>query len=230
MARKVKDAASVERKPKPVAPSHLITDADRVALSQHHQLKVRAARRAADKIKATYDEAREEVNQAFALAKGDLGYSRKEFEEILSLGDMTARAFQNYEVARTGRLLEAGLKPPGTQMELSLGDTADDKAEAYQDGFRAGKRADEPEPPTHIATFLHTDWMAGWHEAQAENVALLGKAAEVIAARAKPVELQEDDGGADEEEDTEAFLAAKAKAVKLAWSNPTNEETSFETA
>ena len=206
-----------------------ITDDERAALSQHHQLKIREARRAAEKIKAQYDEAREVVNERFALCKGDLGYSRKQFEELLALGDMTEAQFQAAERARTGRILEAGLKPEGTQLDLALGDTVDDKIGAEADGYRAGRRGDDPTPPDNIAPFLHPDWTSGWHRGQGVTGELMIKAAEILAARKKPtvaLELEEPEEEGDEDDDLDEAALALAES---GWTKPTADEAAFET-
>lgn len=191
-----------------------LSDEETAALSQYFALKIRAQERVAAEAKATYDGERTEVNSLYALVKGELRYSRKEFEEVLRLQDMTEAEFLHHEGKRHSRLAAGGL-PVGTQMELPLGDTIDDKNEAYQNGYRAGRRADDPVVPSNIAGILRADWEHGWADGQAANAAQLGVAETVLKGRStpkadeKPVDLKEE---VDLEPETIAKKARKVKA------------------
>lgn len=208
-----------------------LPDEDRAALSVWHQLKINEAQRAADKIKATYDEAREVVNQQFALAKGGLGYDRKQFAELIRLSRMTEVALQASENARTSMLIEGGLKPPGTQLELALGDTVDDMEMARREGYRVGKRGEDfCEPPETLHPACIQSWTAGFHEGQAENAPLILRAEAIFAERNKPaVSLDEDGDGEDEEDGLDPDVVAKKarKLKKEGWTEPTPEEASL---
>jgi len=205
-----------------------LTDDEVAALSQYYSLKIRAQQRKAAEAKTAYDLEREEVNGLFAKVKGDLHYTRKEYEEVLALQDMTEAEFRHHEAKRTGRLIAGGL-PVGKQLELALGDTVDDKNEAYQNGYRAGRRADDPVVPDTISPILATDWTKGWHDGQAANAAQLSMAEGILAARAKPaVGLEAEDPEEEEEEDLhEVAERAARKLKKSGWTEPTPEEASF---
>lgn len=189
-----------------------LTDDERAALTQYYALKIRGQQKRAAEAKASYDIERNAVNALFSTVRGDIEYTRAEFTEILACQDMTEAQFIRHEQKRTGRLIAGGLRPPQAQMELALGDTVDDKNEAYANGYRAGRRADDLVPPDHISPILHPDWMKGWHDGQAANILQTTTAEEIIAARMKPVELQEDDGLP--ELDPEAEIAAEVKRLK----------------
>lgn len=183
-----------------------LTDDEFAALTQYYSLKARAQLRVAAQAKSLYDLEREEVNGWFAKAKGDLGYNRKEFTELLAAQDKTESEFIRSE-ARRNRLFSSGGLPVSGQLELALGDTVDDKHEAYANGYRAGRRADDPIPPDNIATFLHPDWLKGWHDAQTDNVMQLEKAETILAARGKPASSLEpaeaDEPGGPTDDETE---------------------------
>jgi hypothetical protein len=197
-----------------------LSDDDAAALQLHHSLAIRRLRAAADKIKAQYDEARQEVNQGFALLKGDLGIKRKEMEEMLALQDMGESEFIAAEKRRLGLMQRQGL-PVGQQLDMfTTGDTVDDQALAEATGYRIGKRAGDPTPPEGINPIFHPDFMKGWHRAQEENIAPLGRAAQIleerkIAANADLADEGEDDASdRDEEELDEAEIAKRARKLK----------------
>src|SRR5690606_18131824 len=87
----------------------VLTDDEIAALQQHFALKIRAQQRVYAEAKAAADLERNEVNALFTQARGELGYSRKEFEEILALQDMTEAEFQAHEAKRNKRMVSAGL-------------------------------------------------------------------------------------------------------------------------
>lgn len=216
------------KKSKTPEPGHNsgLTDEEVAALQHHFSIKIREQQRKAAIAKATYDSERDGVNKLFSSARGELGINRKEFEEVLALQDMTEAEFLNHERKRHGRMLAQGL-PVGTQMDLfPKADAADDQARAHADGYRAGRRADDPIPPDHVASVFGADWMRGWEEGQAENMKQFTLAGEVIARREADknkgkVVLEEEPA----EQDEEAGIDADLKALEAkGWTQPTSDE------
>lgn len=206
-----------------------LTDDEKSALQHFHTVKILAAEKVAAVKKAEYDAARNDVTKGLAALKGDLGYSRKEFEENLLLLRMTEAEFRNHENKRTKRLSLSNL-PVGVQLDMFAGDTVDDALEAETNGHRAGRRADDPTPPSTVAPMFHTDWMRGWSRGQDENAAQFLVAQTVIDARAKAAgDLTIDEEEPEVEED-EAIDAAAKKLKKGGWTEPTAEERILETA
>jgi hypothetical protein len=70
------------------------------------------------------------------------------------------------------------------------------KIEAEANGYRAGRRGDDPVPPKTTHPMFHSAWTRGYHKGVEENGKLLAKAGEILSARAarKP-ELHADDDG-----------------------------------
>jgi len=207
-----------------------LTDDEIAALQHYYADKIRRQDRKAAEAKAAYDLERTEVNSLFALVKGDLKYSRKEFEEVLAAQDKSEAEFRHDEAKRARRFSLHGL-PVGAQLEMFSGDTVDDAREAEANGYRAGRRADDPIPPSTLSTMFHQDWMRGWERGQAENLAQFAKAHEIIEARkAKSVALdpvEEDMGDVDPED---ALDDAARKLKRTGWAEPTSAESEFEAA
>ena len=202
-----------------------LTDEEKAALQHFHTVQIIEAQRVAAAKKAEYDAASGVVNKAFAALKGDLGYKRKDFEENIALLKMTETEFRNHENDRSRRLSLSGL-PMGTQLDMFAGDTVDDALEAEANGYRAGRRADDPKPPEHIAPMFHTDWMRGWTRGQDENAAQFLVAQGVIDARAKAADPK--GGLTGEDEDPDEAVKRQARELENAgWTQPTDEEQSF---
>lgn len=213
-----------------------LTPDEREALGVHHQVAISAAQKKLDVALAEVSGLRKVVNGNFKRMTADLGFTRDRFQgEVLDKLSMTPAEYANY-VAETDALHRiAGLKT-GEQLDLIehvLKDTVDESEAAFQDGFRTGRRADDPTPPDHVSPILHTKWMDGWHSGQAYNGMQLTKAAEVLA-RPKAGEMvagddpDEDEGG---EEDVDDLVDEGAKALKASgWVAPTEAEAQFEEA
>lgn len=202
--------------------SEPLTEQEQAALLQHHLVNIIRDERIAVQKKADYDAARAAVTKGFAACKGDLGFARKDLEEILAKMKMTEGEFRSSENARTHRMSLAGL-PVGAQLDMFSGDTVDDAAEAEANGYRAGRRADDPVPPESIATMFHSDWLRGWTKGQDENGQQFALAKGILdkraAAGAMTLEEPEDDRDPDEVIDDEA------RALKRAgWTAPTAAE------
>lgn len=196
--------------------SEPMTDDDIASMQLYYSRKVRGQEAEAVKKKAEYDQAKKAVNGTFALVKGELGISRKDFEEILALEDLSESEFILKELGRTKRLSLHGL-PVGTQLDMfGKGDTVDEMERARADGRRAGRRGDEGVPPDYISPVCHQAWLEGWHEEQAIIFMRLGRAEAIIAERAEaeaPVGEEEDDL---DEEAEEFDPDAEAKRLKKA--------------
>lgn len=212
-----------------------ISEDERADLVAYFGSKIRAQRRKAEAKKAEYDTERDEVNALFSTARGELRWTRKRFEAVLAAQDMTEAEFLASEQERLADLRLGGL-PVGEQLELKLGDTADDKAAAYNSGRRAGLRGDDPECPESVAPILRADWEHGWSDGQKELGERMIRAADAIAARqAKMPELTAGEpGDGDDEDDGDLepeVVAEKARKLKKAgWTEPTAAEAEFATA
>lgn len=211
-----------------------LTEDEAAALTVYYELKIIQDQRKVDAKKVEFDGLREVVNGHFKRMTADLGFTRKEFEaEVIVRGRMTEVEYANAEARRTRLHRLAGLKQ-GDQIDLIdhvLKDTVDEASAAEQDGYRAGRRADDPTPPSTVSPILHPDWMRGWHLGQEYNGAQLIKAHEIMA-RAKPGEMV---AGADpdesEEGETEVDVDAEAKALRASgWVAPNEDEAKFEEA
>jgi hypothetical protein len=109
-----------------------------------------------------------------------------------------------------------------------LADTVDDAIAAEANGYRAGRRADDPVPPKDISPILHPDWMRGWHAGQAFNGRQLAKAAEVLA-RPKPGEMAAAPAETRGRPGRPRGDQAQANALKDGgWVEPRPDETAFE--
>lgn len=208
-----------------------LSDEDRAALVQFHAVNIFKAEHVVAQAKASYDAAKGDVRSHFAKVKGDLGITRKDFEEVLTAMKMTENEFRSHENRRARRFADAGL-PVGKQLDLfAAGDTVDEKVEAEAEGYRAGRRADDPVPPKTVSPILHTDWMAGWHRGQEENGANFRRAAEILEARkAKDVALDavdEDLGDADEVDEEDQLDEAARKLKRQGWAKPAPAEDTF---
>ncbi|MDB5725719.1 MAG: hypothetical protein JWQ16_2473 [Novosphingobium sp.] len=193
--------------------SEPLTDDDKAALQLYYSRGIRAAEAEAATKKAEYDQAKKAVNGKFALVKGELGISRKDFEEVLALEDLSESEFILKEAERNKRLSLHGL-PVGAQLDMfGSGDTVDEMARAEADGKRAGRRGDHGIPPDYISPVCIQAWMRGWTEEQSIIVMRLGRAEAIIAEReaadAQPDAEDEDDAD-DEVEEIDPAAAARA--------------------
>jgi hypothetical protein len=195
-----------------------LTDDDRSSLYLRHRTDIRILEKKRAELKALMDGVAQQISGKHGLVKSDLGFTRKQTEEVLLLENMTEAEFRASEGKRTARLVIAGL-PVGTQLDMFASDTVDDKAEAFANGRRAAYRGEDAVPAEGIHPMFHTDWMGGYQEAQAEFIMKLGRADGLIASRAmKPkagemVADAEDEGDGDEI-DLEDEVAAQMKALK----------------
>lgn len=188
-----------------------LTDDDEAALHAYYRAKINAAQRAADKIKAQYDEARGVVTDLYAGVKSELRFKRKDFEAMLAAAAMSDSEFRAAEAKRI-RLYSINGLPVGAQLSLDLApasDTVTEQQEAYNHGFRAGENGEDGgETPDFIAPILRGDWESGWRDGQAKLILKMARAEEIIAERAAP---KHDPDPQDEPEFDEQKAARKLK-------------------
>ena len=167
-----------------------LTEEEQEALQLHHELKVRAQMKKADVAKAAYDLEKNEVNALVKMACAEMNVLAGDFRDYLADKNLDAVEYRKKATARALLRKRGGMPDVNGQYTLELptqADTVTDKQMAYDDGFRAGKRADDPLPvPQHISPIFHGDWGAGWSDGQADNVLKLGIAAKVLERLAKP--------------------------------------------
>lgn len=211
-----------------------LTEEERDALGTHFALQVIAKQRVAAQKKADYDAAKSEVNGVFKLISKELGETRKDFErDVLDVMGMSEAEYISAEMKRARRHQMAGAKPVGAQLDIedAIKDTVDDAIAAEAEGYRAGRRADDPVVPSHISSIFTQDWMRGWMRGQEVNAKAEALAAEVLA-RPKPGEMAEgeDPDETDEDDDDLDPDSIRAQAAALArstWMDPTADEANF---
>ena len=209
-----------------------LTEEQKAALLHHHLIAVRKLEQTARVIKATYDAAKNDVSKAMAACKGDLGYKRKDLEDLLAALDMTEAEFRMAENARRERYALAGL-PIGAQLDMFAADTVGDRDAARADGYRAGLRADDFTVPERIDPLFHADWQHGWSDGQAENGRRLALAIGIIEERAKPepASMSLDDEDQEDALDPDEVIDDAARALKRSgWTKPAAAEAEFEAA
>lgn len=234
MARS-KRAAANSNAGKPASPGHNskpgLTDEEAAALTTHYALKIIEDQRKVAAKKVEMDGLREVVNGHFKRLTADLHFTRKEFEaEVIAKLNMTDAEFASSERKRDRLHRLAGLKQ-GEQIDLIdhvLPDTVDDAMNAESDGYRAGRRADDPELPSQISSMFASDWMRGYHAGQEFNALQLGKAAEILA-RPKPGTMAPAEPQEEEADPLDPdVIGDEARALKKSgWLEPTAEEQSF---
>lgn len=209
-----------------------LTDDEASALTTYWSLKILADQKVLALKQAAVDDARTVVNGHFKMVSKDLGFTRKEFEaEVISKLGMNDAEYRNSEARRSRLHRLAGLKT-GEQIDLLnhvLADTVDEAIAAEHDGYRAGRRADDPVPPSTVSPILHPDWMRGYGTGQEFNGLQLAKASEIMA-RPKPGEMGAAPADEPEEDDADPeVIKRKAKALKASgWTEPTPDEQQFE--
>ena len=186
--------ARAPKTPKP-GENSAITEEELAALQHWFSRKIREGIKEHEAAKAIAKAKAEVVNGLFSSARGELHITRKDFEEMLAAEDMDEAEFLKAEAARAVRFKRQGL--PVVQPDLfgdgpKAPDTADDKARAFAMGRKVGLAGGDRTPPDTIATFLHSDWLAGYDDGQDENGRLFILANEARAklekkdAKAKP--------------------------------------------
>lgn len=205
-----------------------LTEEEIADLEAYFVVKIRQAQAVADEAKAAHKTALSDVNALFSKVKGDLKTPRKDFEDLLAKLAMDPVAFKDWWTKTVARYGRQGL-PVGQQQELALGDTADDKAMAYDHGYAQGKAGADPVPPKALSPILHPTWMEGWHDGQKELYLRLGRADGIFAKLAQASgQLTEGEDEDEEDLDPEEAIAEGAKALKKSgWADPTPEEASF---
>lgn len=190
-----------------------LSDDDRAALVAYFGMNIRNKRAIAEAKKAEAKAASAEVNKLFATVKGQLGFIRYKFEELLDAQDMDEDEFLRAEAERQALFKLGGLDVEvGTQFDLvdRIADTADDQARAYAQGKLAGLKGEEGTPPETLSPVMIQDWMAGWNDGQTDLIMKLGRAKDILDAQAlakaaqnPPDDEDEDDTEADDEFDAD---------------------------
>jgi hypothetical protein len=215
-----------------------LTDDEAAALTVYYELKIIEAQRKVDALMVDMKSARDVVNGHFKRMTADLGFTRKDFEaEVIALGQMTEAEYINHE-KRRARLHRLAGRAVGEQLDLieAIDDTVNEALQAEHDGYRAGRRADDPVPPSTLSTIFHQDWLRGWHSGQEFNGAQLIKAHEIIARPKPGVMVAADDGASKPlpEPGTPEHDAALRESERLARESlgmePTAAEQDFEEA
>lgn len=211
-----------------------LTDDEASALVLHYELRINEAQRALDAILVTAKSARDVVNGHFKRMTADLQFTRKDFEaEVIAKSRMSEAEYLAAERKRQRLHRLAGRA--GDQLDLIndvLPDTADDAAMAYANGYRCGHLAGDPTPPKELAPAFHQDWLKGYHDAQAQNIAKLGVAETVLERLAKPTGTltaaePEAEGEGDDALEPDVVAAKARKLRKAGWTEPTPAEAEF---
>lgn len=208
-----------------------LTEDEAAALTVYYQLKIIEAQRKVDALMVDVKSARDVVNGHFKRMTADLKFTRKDFErEVIEKLNMSEAEYLAAERKRARLHKLAGLAH-GEQLDLfeHAADTVDDEIDAEANGYRAGRRADDPVPSKETSPMFHTAWMRGYHKGVEENGAALVKADAIIAARAKPEMVAEEE---EEDRDEEADAASNVRKLKRkGWADrPTAEEANFDPA
>lgn len=194
-----------------------LTDDERADLVALFGAKIRAQRKKADVAKASYDVERDGVNALFSTVRGELRYTRKEFEGLLATQDMGDAERRAAEVRRL-ELFRLGGLFVDAQLDLfsQPKDTADEKAVTYAAGKAAGLRGDDPECPGTVAAILRPEWEHGWSDGQAELGERMLRGEAFLANRGLKADVEAADlnAGSGEPEDEEADLDEAARALK----------------
>lgn len=211
--------------------SKALSDDEKVALLNHHLTKLRTQKKVVDELVAKLAGERQTMSGLFLDAKKDGQWHRKELNELLVDGASRARDLVASEERRRWLRQAAGL-PVGSQLDMfGAADTpteAKDELAWEADGYLAGRRGDDPTPPSECDPRFHQARLKGWHDGQARNAELLGKAKDVLARKpGAPLTADEPEAEPDLHEQ------AKKDAAKLkdsGWMEPTPAEAELETA
>ena len=214
----------------PIGHNHRdLNDEEMGALVTSFTTKLIDAKRKEDVLVVDLKSARRTISGIFKLIKKETGYDRGEFERVV-IANLDKSEEELVEAARREARLQqqAGLRS-GEQLDLieRIADTVDDAIAAEAQGYRAGRRADEPKPPGELNTIFHQDWMRGYTRGQEVNAKAEAMAAEILA-RPKPGEMaaapEDDEAETDDEAEIEAEVA---RLEREGWAGPTKEEAEF---
>lgn len=190
MARRPRATDNIGRDP--------LTEEEQSALVTYFALKIIEDQRKLAAAKSVLDGCREVVNGHFKRMTADLKFTRKEFEaEVLENMNKSEAEYVYAEKKRARLHRLAGLQK-GEQLDLidKINDTVDDEIEAEANGYRAGRRGDDPTPPETTHPMFLVAFERGYRKGVEENGALLAKAGKILEARsARRPELRADDDG-----------------------------------
>lgn len=213
--------------------SRVLSEEERDALATKFALDIIRDEKVVVLKKADLDGARSKVNGHFKLVAKELGITRKDFEaDVIAVMGMSEAEYSASEAKRARRHQMAGAIPAGQQLDLveRINDTVDDAIAAEADGYRSGRRADDPEPPAHIASMFVTDWMRGWTRGQEVNAKAEAMAAEILARPPAGELVEGDDPDGDDAEDEGEIEDAVDALKSNGWAGPTPDEEAFEEA
>jgi len=201
-----------------------LTREEKAALLQHHIGELRKLEAQVEVVRAPFKAAQEAVTKAFHAAKAELGgnYSRKYLAGLMEDFGARLRNVAAVEEQRFQDRVALGLPVFGKQMDLfgdAKTDTEKDAISAEADGYMAGRRGDEPKPPSDIGPLTQA-WMAGFHKGQEETGKQVAMAMEVRARKSKPAEPEKDP-----DEEVEADLDAQARKLKRSGFTARTSET-----
>lgn len=223
---------------KPAAAGHnsngALNDDEAADLTVYYQLKILEGQRVVDKLAIDMKSARDVVNGHFKRMTADLKFTRKDFEaEVISKLNMTEAEYLAAEKKRHRMHRLVGLRQgeQGDLLDHVLKDTVDDEIEAEANGYRAGRRGDDP-TPKNVAPIMLQAWMRGFQKGQDENGERFIRAQEIIAARAvkKPVLVAEPESQAHEIDPETQIKEDADRLANSGWMEPTAGEAQFEDA
>lgn len=200
--------------------ARILNREERAALLQKHILDLRKGEAEVEKARVPFKAAQDAQTSRFNTAKADLGkrYTRKYLQGLVDDFGAKTRDLAALEVQRFEDRTDLSLPTFGEQRDMfgsAASDTERDAIAADIDGYRAGRRADDPTVPAEFSAFA-SQWMAGWHKGQEENGKLLQKAAELATVEEEEEEDSQTDQAEDDdgEELTEAAVQAVVKSLK----------------
>lgn len=236
MARKLKAEKAGQGSSGPGHNSKALTDEEHDALLHHHLTKLRAHGPKIEEALAAVKELRKGQGDDFRLAKNDLGYSRKELEEVLADTAPGRRVFsvvdrekKRFRLRKSAGVPVVGYEGQGDLFDHTLPMEARNEIEWESEGFLAGRRGDDPTPPADCDPRFHGAFTKGWHVGQAQNAPLQAKAQEVLDRKKRTGSLEPE--APPEEPDIHEQAAKDAKRLKNSdWMQPGPAETEFEAA
>lgn len=215
----------------------ILTQEDRDALLVHHIGKLRAQDKIVGELREPFKAAQEDFTSLVNAAKADLGkgYTRKRLVGLLEDSASRLRDLAKEEEQRFHDRRALGLPTFGSSEQLNLFGDENTPAEARDelqweaDGYLAGRRAADRDPPKGCEPRFHPTWLKGYGKGQDSNADFLRRAQEAIdarnAANAEP-ELDETPPADEVDEDLAVDEAAR-KLKREGWTQPSNDEAAF---
>lgn len=227
--------ARSKRTPGPKHNGPPLTDEEQDALATHFALRIIADQKIVAAKEGELRDAKKVVTGHFKLVEKELCIPKKEFvTDVLDVMGKTEAEYIASEKRRARRHQMAGATPVGAQLDLveRIHDSVNDEIDAESDGYRCGRRADDPTPPSHIAPILHPAWMRGWTRGQEVNGKCEAMAVEILerlqaerAEAARDPNTEGDDTNLNEEDhDEDAELDEEADRLRASGFMDTSED------